>query len=405
VLFLVPSVFLGTVSPFAVRLQARAVSSVGKTAGGLYAVSTGGSIAGTMATSFWLISVLGVSKIVYVLGAVLIAAAAGVFLGERRFARAAASLGCAALITVAFVWRARTDAPRTDIILEKDSFYNHIAVSDRSGRRTLTFDNTYQSEMLLEDPWKLELRYTQTMALAIALLDDPSEGPRRVLNVGLGGGSFPKRLYRDYPETVVDAVDIDPEVIDVAKNYFGVPDDVRFRLHVADGRRFTREIEHTYDLIVLDAYNADTIPFHLTTREFYREIDERLAPGGVVVSNIIGVIQGKGSAYFRAMLKTLKDTFPLVFVFPVFEYDGETISDQLNVIVVAARDVQDPNGVRLSRTELLERVKRLDGRLVPLETLSEYASLLLETPVELESALLLTDDYAPVDTLLVGIGR
>ncbi len=88
VLFLVPSVFLGTVSPFAVRLQARAVASVGSTAGGLYAISTAGSILGTLVTAFYLIAVLGVANIVHGLGLTLLLVAAGILLGRRRAAQA-----------------------------------------------------------------------------------------------------------------------------------------------------------------------------------------------------------------------------------------------------------------------------------------------------------------------------
>jgi hypothetical protein len=89
----------------------------------------------------------------------------------------------------------------------------------------------------------------------------------------------------------------------------------------------------------------------------------------------------------------------------VFEYSGETIADELNVIVVAARESSGPKGSPLSRAELLERVRLLNGRLVPAEDLSKYASLLLEAPIDLAGAPLLTDDYAPVETLLVGIGQ
>ncbi len=91
---------------------------------------------------------------------------------------------------------------------------------------------------------------------------------------------------------MVDVVDIDPEVIAIAKRYFQVPEDARMRLVAKDGRRFVQEATDTYDLVFLDAYNSDTIPFHLTTREFYQEIKARLTPGGVVVSNIIGTLRG-----------------------------------------------------------------------------------------------------------------
>jgi thiol:disulfide interchange protein len=95
-----------------------------------------------MATSFWLISVLGVSRIVHALGVILVAAAAGVFFGDRRFRLAGAALGCAVLLAGAVVLRARTAEPKTGVILEKDSFYNHITVADSGIRRSLTFDNT-----------------------------------------------------------------------------------------------------------------------------------------------------------------------------------------------------------------------------------------------------------------------
>ena len=108
VLFLVPSVFLGTISPFAVRLQARAVASVGTTAGGLYAVSTAGSIAGTLLTAFYLITILGVGNIVHGLGLTLLLTAAGVFLGDRRVGRAAVAILGIGLVVFALVWGERT---------------------------------------------------------------------------------------------------------------------------------------------------------------------------------------------------------------------------------------------------------------------------------------------------------
>jgi spermidine synthase len=388
VLFLVPSVFLGTVSPFAVRLQARAVSSVGKTAGGLYAVSTGGSIAGTMATSFWLISVLGVSKIVYVLGAVLIAVAAGIMLVEKRWLRVAVTAAVGAAVLWAAAWNAGAREQRSSLLYEKDSFYHNIRVGEEGPVRYMYFDNTYQTAMLLDDPWKIELTCIRYMALGLALQPDP----KRAINIGLGGGSFSKRLARDYEGATVDGVDIDPDVVSVARRFFDVPDDQRLRLHAVDGRRFIRQAPDTYDLVFLDAYNADTIPFHLTTREFYREIASRLSPGGVVVSNIIGVLEGERSEYFRAMYKTLADTFPYVYVFPVIEYPGEEYTDDLNVICVATRE-----GPRLSKDEFVARTSLLRGRLAPAEEVALFASALYERAIDLSDVPVFTDDYAPVD--------
>ncbi len=390
VLFLVPSVFLGAVSPFAVRLQARAVASVGTTAGGLYAVSTAGSIAGTLVTAFYLITVLGVANIVHGLGLTLVVVAAAVFLGERRVARAALALACVGLLLSVAVWRARTQAAEPGLLLDMDSFYNHIHVVDLSGTRYMDFDNLRQSAMGLDDPWELRLRYTRFLALALAFRPEP----KRALILGLGGGSFPKRLYRDYPEVTVEAVDIDPEVLAIAKRFFQVPEDSRMRLHERDGRRFVRETDGRYDLIFLDAYNSDTIPFHLTTREFYRELAARLAPGGIVVSNIIGTLRGPQSAFFRAMYRTLAETFPAVHVIPTYDVSGGFVIGEINIILIATGD-----GTRLTRAELMARVGRVGGKLVPASELAEYASYLLELPVTVSDVPILTDDFAPVELL------
>jgi spermidine synthase len=393
ILFLLPSIFLGMISPFAVRLQARAVTSVGSTAGGLYAVSTAGSIAGTLATAFYFISVLGVAKIVHGLGLTLLVVAAAVFAGERRRGKAAATV-CLALLLGTILWQGKTRAAEPGVLIEKDSFYNHIHLAEDGTTRYMDFDNLRQSAMLLKDPTELLLRYTRFLALSVAFQPEP----KRVLILGLGGGSFPKRLHRDYPDVTIDVVDIDPEVIAIATQYFQVPEDARLRLHPQDGRRFVQQTDARYDLIFLDAYNSDTIPFHLTTREFYREVATRLAPGGFVVSNIIASLRGPGSAFFRAMYRTLTEAFPVVYVVPTYDVSTGIVLGEINVILFATTD-----GPRLSRPELVARAGRAGGRLIPASELAQFASHLMEIPVEVESVPILTDDFAPVEILRAGL--
>lgn len=391
-LFLVPSIFLGTISPFAVRLQAKTVASVGSTAGGLYAVSTAGSIVGTLLTAFYLIPLAGVANITHGLGVVLLVVAAAILLADARPTRAAGLLGCALLLVVGVGWRASSRAAEPGLLLETDSFYNHIYLAEQEGVRYLDFENLRQSAMRLDDPYELHLRYTRFLAVALTLVPEP----KRVLVLGLGGGSFPKRLHRDFPGVTVDVADIDPMVIDVAKRYFQVPGDARMRLHARDGRRFIQEADARYDLILLDAYNSDTVPFHLTTREFYREVERRLAPGGVLVSNIIGSLRGPQSGFFRATYRTLGQVFPTLYAVPV--YDPSWIIGDVNIILLATRDT-----ARLTRGELVARAGRLGGKLVPATDLAEYASHLYELPIPAEDVPVLTDDYAPVELLRAGL--
>ncbi len=389
-LFLVPSVFLGTISPFAVRLQARAVASVGSTAGGLYAVSTAGSILGTLVTAFYLIAVLGVANIVHALGLALLVVAAGILLGRGRATQAGLTLVCAALLLAGMIWHVRTEAAEPGLILETDSFYNHIRLAEDGEQRYMDFENLRQSAMLLKDPWELRLRYTRFLALSLALQPQP----KRALILGLGGGSFPKKLYRDVPDVTVDVADIDPEVIAIAKRYFQVPEDARLRLFAKDGRRFVQEATDKYDMVVLDAYNSDTIPFHLATREFYQEIKSRLTPGGIVVSNIIGTLRGPQSAFFRSIYRTLSEVFPTVYVVPTYNQSSSWILGDINIILVATQD-----STRMSRGDLMARAARVGGKVVPASDLAEYAAHLLEVPIEVKDVPTLTDDFAPVEIL------
>jgi spermidine synthase len=392
ILFLIPSVFLGTISPFAVRLQAKAVSSVGSTAGGLYAISTAGSIAGTLLTAFYLIPLAGVGNIIHGLGITLLVVSAAILLADARPAKAGTVFGCAILLVGVIGWQAQTRAAEPGLLLETDSFYNRIYLAEQSGVRYMDFENLRQSAMLLKDPYELHLRYTRFLAVALTLQPDP----KRVLVLGLGGGSFPKRLHRDFPEVTVDVADIDPMVIDVATRYFQVPKNTRMHLYAKDGRRFIQESTAKYDLIFLDAYNSDTIPFHLTTREFYREVERRLAPGGIVVSNIIGALRGPQSAFFRSMYRTLGEVFPTLYAIPV--YDPNYVIGDINIIVLATRDTE-----RLTRGELVARAGRLGGKLVPASDLADYASHLFELPIPVSDVPILTDDYAPVDILRAGL--
>ena len=390
ILFLVPSVFLGTISPFAVRLQAKAVASVGSTAGGLYAVSTAGSIMGTLITAFYLIAILGVANIVHGLGLLLLVVSAGLFLGGRRTVHALLVLFAGVMLVATMVWQSKTQAAESGLILEKDSFYNQIRLAEDGTQRYMDFENLRQSAMLLNDPWELRLRYTRFLSLAFTLVPEP----KRVLVLGLGGGSFPKRLYRDFPNIVVDVADIDPEVIAIAKKYFQVPEDARLHLYATDGRRFVQGTKEKYDMVFLDAYNSDTIPFHLTTLEFYKEIRARLTPGGVVVSNIIGTLRGPQSRFFRSMYRTLSEVFPTVYAVPTYDVNAGWIMGEINIILFGTQET-----TRAGRGEWVARAGRVGGKLVPATDLAEYAAHLLEVPVEVKDVPTLPDDFAPVEIL------
>ena len=424
-LFGVQSVILGTVSPVAVRLRAHSLAELGRTAGRLFAISTAGSIAGTFATSFWLIPELGTDQVLASAAVALMLAAAALALVERlvlagaaALALAAASLGAVVSLapeqgaTVAAsqlrnwspVYRQQRDEDRSGALAESqsgytilettDSQYHRIAVVEDSDSRYLRFDSSFQSGMYKNDPFRTRFEYTDYLQLPLAY----RPGTRRVLYVGLGGGSAPKRAWRDFPATRIDVVELDPEVVDAAYEYFAVPRDPRLRIEVEDGRRFLAANEGPWDAIVVDAFYSDSIPFHLATREFLELARSRLAPGGVVATNIIGAVRGDESRLFRSMLRTYRAVFPTVAIHPVLGKGEGSLEGIRNVILVAG-DAAAP-----SKEFLQERWADLRRQSPGAPDLTHAIRNRVDVPVPTDDVPVLTDDYAPTDALLLLFG-
>lgn len=199
------------------------------------------------------------------------------------------------------------------VLYEKASAYNRIVVTEeKDGLRILRFgkEGARQSVVKPGDPDHLALPYAEVMLVGLAL----SEEPRRFLVVGLGGGTLPMFLRKHYPDAVIDAVDIDPEVVDVAKKFFGFREDRRMTANVSDGRRFVEITRQPYDVIFLDAFGAAGTPPHLTTQEFLEAVRRAVAPGGVVVANVWGATANR---LYGAMVRTYQEVFDAVLILEV----------------------------------------------------------------------------------------
>ena len=140
----------------------------------------------------------------------------------------------------------------------------------------------------------------------------------------------------------LQAVELDPDVVRVAYRYFGLPRDDRLAVEVEDGRRYLVRQRERWDVIVVDAFYADAIPFHLATREFLELAHARLAPGGVVVTNVIGALAGDQSRLLRSMLRTYRAVFPTVAVHPVFPR-GDSDPRAIHNVILVATDSAAPS--------------------------------------------------------------
>lgn len=231
-----------------------------------------------------------------------------------------------------------------------DSRYHRMTVTDNAGVRLLKFERNQQSSMRIDDPYETDIEYVGYLHLAVAV------APRatRALVIGLGGGSLVKRMWRDYPWVSLDAVELDPDVVRVARDAFGLPHDERIRVFVDDGRAFVERSSETYDIIVVDAFDDDHVPRPFLTEEFMRSARDRLSPGGVIAYNVIGTVYGPHSRPFRSLYKTARNVWRNVWVFPLGI--SEDAADKTRNIVMVGSDTE------MSDDELLERIAtRVDG--------------------------------------------
>ena len=246
-------------------------------------------------------------------------------------------LCCFALLAV-LVSFASLAAAQDKILYQKQSPYSLVVVTeDDQGMRTLRFGTggVRQSVAKVGDPDHLELPYAPVMLSGLALCPEPN----RVLVVGLGGGSIPSFLHKHYPKTRVDAVEIDPVVVEVAKQFFGLNEDETLKTYVQDGRQFIEERPNTYDIIFLDAFGSESIPYHLATREFLQAVRRSITAQGVVLADVWG--PGANRLY-PSMVRTYQEVFDELYV---LEVQGSA-----NRILIAL-----PKKLRVSREELAQR--------------------------------------------------
>src|SRR5919108_544182 len=336
-LFGVPGVVLATATPIAVRLRARSLASVGKTAGRLFAVSTAGSIAGTFVTAFWLIPELGTNQLLGILATALFVAAAVVALGEGMLVSALAVFA----LFVGSVFATLALAPDTGGRLSGVAAQNWSPLYRLRG----------QGDVVQAPPEGFRLVYAKNTR------------------------------YHGLP--VVD---------DVAYRYFRLPHSPRLRVQAEDGRRYLARTKKKWDAIIIDAYFSDSLPFHLTTVEFLELVRSRLTPGGVVASNLIGAVAGEGSKLFRSMYRTYRAAFPTVAVHPVILPDED--GPLRNIIAVATEGAAPGKDVLAARwAETRRRVPRAVD-------LSRAVRDRVDSLIQTRDVPVLTDDYAPTDSLL-----
>ena len=276
---------------------------------------------------------------------------------------------------------ASAQAPR--LLESRESLYNNIYVFEKPPEIALTFGHNkkFYAESIFntQDDRDLPVPYTRLMTAALMY----AKNVHSILEIGSGGGRIAWYLHRFLPDVRVTSVELDPTVLELSRKYFGIKDEPNFILEARDGRLFLTQSKDRYDIILIDAYRGPFVPFHLLTREFYQIVKDHLAEGGVVMQNI-----DPDTMLFDSAIKTIGAVLPQIELYKpddnivTVAYDGPERKAEDLATVAGERD--KALGLRYPLTGMLAGRKRVD--LNDAQTISAKATVL-------------TDDFAPVETL------
>ena len=266
------------------------------------------------------------------------------------------------------------------LIESKESLYNNIYVYKQGNYVTMTFghNRTLYTESVYNTLDDRELPVAYTRSMTASLMYPKKVGS--VLEIGFGGGRTAWYLHRFFPNVPITSVELDPAVVALAKKHFGIKEEPGFHLVTSDGRMYLASSKARYDIILIDAYRGPFVPFHLLTKEFYQLVKDHLAEGGVVTQNV-----EPSTMLFDSAVKTMQSVFSQVDFYEAagnlvsIAYDGPPRSaDELARV---ARERQAASQLRYELEPMLQQRRRL-----------------LSDTIDLK-AKLLTDDFAPVETL------
>jgi len=352
VLVAVPVTLLGAAAPWAVRLAVGEVESSGEVVGRLYAISTAGSLLGTMISALVLIPLLGTQR-TFLVFALALALVAVVGLG----ARAAAVPVCLLAVLAVPVGTIKADADGR-VLFEEETTHQYARVIEREdGTRVLELNegqavhSLYRpGSYLTGDYWDGHLVLSAAAA---------ARAPRRIAILGNAGGTVARSFGHFFPRTAVDAVEIDAELTELGRRYLDLRNP-RMRTFAEDARPWLERSGGGYDAIMVDAYRQPYIPFYLATKEFFELVRELLAPGGMAIVNV-GHPEGARELE-RVLGRTMAAAFPRVLRYPI---------EDTNTLLVAGEGAFSGAGLEANvdslpaalHSQALEAARKLEPRL------------------------------------------
>ncbi|MGB7581306.1 MAG: fused MFS/spermidine synthase [Sedimentisphaerales bacterium] len=406
IVFFIPSMLMGAVSPLAVKMALQSRQDSGRTVGRMYALGAAGSILGTFLAGFWLIGTIGTVDTLWVTAGILLvialiyqpravwmymysvmvvflAAAGTINLKQAQYIGSAISLR----------------QPREpDTLYETESQYSYVAVQQlrkQPDERQFVIDNIKSHSQIIMDKIR-DLRFFYVRVYG-AVTRRAAAGKEKLCTLSIGGGGyvFPRYILDLWPGSSVDVAEIDPTVTETAIRAFGLPRDTPIRTINLDGRNYVDKLLEKkrlgqeipqYDFVYMDAFSDLSVPFQLITRQFNEKISDILAADGVYLTNIIDMHEG--GKVVASFVETIKETFPYIYVVTrQSDYDLPA-----NFIVIASK--RPLNLEKINTEENLADAELIIRDENDLAAFGEKADWIA-----------LNDDYAPVENLMTPVVR
>jgi len=282
-----------------------------------------------------------------------------------------------ALLVVAAAGLASTHAEQR-LIEERSSTYNNIYVYKDGANVIMQFGHNtrFYTESIYNTKDELELPVTYTRFMTVALAY--TGGADNLLEIGFGGGRTAWYLHKHVPSLDITCVELDPAVVELATKHFGVRQQPKFKIAVADGRNYMVKSRETWNVVMIDAYRGPFVPFHLLTEEFFKVVKSKLKAGGVLVQNI-----EPSTMMFDSAIATIQRVFDNV---EVYDAGG-------NAVAVAYDGPRKTDAQLKERAAALQKAHRF---VYPLEAFLPERRLVTRTV----KGKVFTDDFAPVESLL-----
>ncbi len=387
-LFAVPVTLLGFVSPYAIRLSLARVNAAGNTAGSLYALSTMGSILGSFLPVLLLIPTIGTYWTFYSISiTLLISSALGLLILHAHRLGALATVLLAGVLTLAVVTNGEEIRPPEfgKLIYETESQYNYIQVTQEGDATLLSLNDGHAIHSIYQPGRELYGYWDYFSVGSYFNLNETPADVKNVALIGLAAGTMAQQLTAAYGPIPIDGVEIDPQIVAVGRKYFHM-NEPNLNVIVQDGRYFLRTTDKHYSVIGVDAYHQPYIPFHLTTKEFFQEVDNHLESNGVAIVNC-----GRTADDYRlvdVLASTMKTVFPNVYIIDADRFE--------NSIVIATKQ---PTNI----ANFAANVEKLQPGLIKQIGQISLQSGNIREWTSTDPKWVFTDDHAPVERVIDSI--